>query len=334
MRIEQFDPIADAESLRACHQIYVATEACDTPDLPPTSYTVFEGAWAEGFGLNDPRETWLVFDDADEPIGCCILVFPARENPTLAYCDPRVTPQRRRAGVGSRLLEHCASRAREAGRARLQTYTRDGSAGAAFAHAKGATPGIDHVTRIMDVGATDAATLSALRADAQRHASGYETLSWLAPTPAEYIDQVAELNGLFADAPQDDGIETLSWDADRISSMEQVLLDKGVRMHTVVARHADSGQLVALTQVAVDPDTAGWAYQQLTAVRREHRGHRLGLLVKVSMLDRLGELEPDVKHIFTGNAGANDHMIAINEQLGYRVVAGSRSWELDVAARP
>jgi RimJ/RimL family protein N-acetyltransferase len=98
----------------------------------------------------------------------------------------------------------------------------------------------------------------------------------------------------------------------------------------VVARHIASGQLVALTEIATDPDTPGWGIQQLTSVRREHRGHRLGLLVKIAMLDFLAENEPDVRHIFTGNAGANDHMIAINELLGYQVAAVFRSWELDL----
>jgi GNAT superfamily N-acetyltransferase/RimJ/RimL family protein N-acetyltransferase len=331
MRIEQFDPETDIGSLRACYQIHLAAEACDTPDLPPPSYPVFEGAWAQGFGLGEPRETWLALDASGEPVGCYLIRLPVRENPTVAFCHLIVPPGRRRAGTGSELLEHCASRARETGRVRLQDYARDGSAGAAFARAKGATPGIGHVSRVMDVDAGVAATLSGLRADAQRRALGYEILSWQGPVPAEHLDQVVALHRLFADSPQDEGIETMLFDADRLRRMEQVMLEKGVRSYTVLARHADSGRLVALTEVVVDPETPGWAFQQLTAVMREHRGHRLGLLVKIAMLDLLAELEPDLKHISTGNAGANDHMIAINEQLGFRIAATSRYWDLDLA---
>jgi GNAT superfamily N-acetyltransferase len=332
MRIEQFDPLADAGSLRACYQIQVAADECDTPDLPIASYPVFEGAWAEGFGLGEPREAWLARDAAGEPVGCYLLRLPDRENPTVGFCQLLVTPARRRAGTGSELLAHCASRARDADRVKLQGYARDGSAGAAFAQAMGAIAGIEHVTRIMDVDASLNSRLASLRADAMRHADGYETLSWQMPAPQEHLSQLAELHRLFADAPRDEGIDAMTMDADRIRSAEQALVAKHVRWHTVAIRHTGSGQLVALTEIMVDPETQGWGFQQLTAVRREHRGHRLGLLVKIGMLDVLAELEPAVRHIYTGNAGANEHMIAINDQLGYRSTATSRSWDLDLAA--
>ena len=39
--------------------------------------------------------------------------------------------------------------------------------------------------------------------------------------------------------------------------------------------------------------------------------------------------EPDVRFIITENAGPNDHMIAINEQLGFEVVSVHRHWDVD-----
>ena len=59
-------------------------------------------------------------------------------------------------------------------------------------------------------------------------------------------------------------------------------------------------------------------YQHDTAVARDHRGHRLGLLVKSAMNLWLAESEPELKTIDTWNAESNDHMIAVNEELGYR----------------
>jgi hypothetical protein len=53
---------------------------------------------------------------------------------------------------------------------------------------------------------------------------------------------------------------------------------------------------------------------------RQHRGHRLGLYLKTAMLLWLREEQPQLELIDTGNAESNDHMIAINEQLGYRVM--------------
>jgi hypothetical protein len=50
------------------------------------------------------------------------------------------------------------------------------------------------------------------------------------------------------------------------------------------------------------------------------------------MLELLAEREPQVERIATGNAATNQHMIAVNEQLGYRVVEpGWRAYEMNVA---
>ena len=40
---------------------------------------------------------------------------------------------------------------------------------------------------------------------------------------------------------------------------------------------------------------------------------------------------PEVRHIITGNAGQNEYMIAINEQLGYEISSITRTWELEIS---
>jgi RimJ/RimL family protein N-acetyltransferase len=331
MRIEQFDPSADTDSLRACHQIALASHPYDAPSLPPPSYTMFEGGWAAGWGLGEPSEAWLAHDDSGEPVGCYLLRLPEKDNADVARCEPMVPPARRRTGIGSALLAHSTDRARNAGRHRFRADVVDGSAGEAFARAKGAVGGIDEVLRAMEVDASLPDRLAALRAEALPHAAGYETLCWAAPTPQEHLGQLAELEQLAVDAPRDEGIEPFAMDPDRIASMEKTTLDLGGRSYVVVARHVGTGQFVAMTEIVVEPRTPDWAFQQLTSVRREHRGHRLGLLVKTAMLDLLAEREPDLRHVLTENAGPNEHMIAINERLGYRIAAVLRSWELSLA---
>ena len=54
--------------------------------------------------------------------------------------------------------------------------------------------------------------------------------------------------------------------------------------YTVAGRHDATGELAALTEMAVDPADPGWGHQMFTAVTK-HRGHRLGLLMKIAMLD-------------------------------------------------
>ena len=93
--------------------------------------------------------------------------------------------------------------------------------------------------------------------------------------------------------------------------------------------------MAAVTAVEPDPDNPEWGHQQLTAVTRPHRGHRLGLLVKTAMLDWLAEAEPRLERIVTENAAVNQHMIAINEELGYELLEPlAQSYEVAVADLP
>ncbi|MGZ4469765.1 MAG: GNAT family N-acetyltransferase, partial [Nocardioidaceae bacterium] len=83
------------------------------------------------------------------------------------------------------------------------------------------------------------------------------------------------------------------------------------------------GQVVAHTVLVTppaehDPDNA---YQWATMVARGHRGHRLGMAVKVANLRALAERQPEVPQVVTTNAETNAWMVAINDRLGFRPVA-------------
>jgi hypothetical protein len=96
----------------------------------------------------------------------------------------------------------------------------------------------------------------------------------------------------------------------------------------VAARHDASGRLVAFTEVFVSPENPAWAQQGLTVVLPEHRGARLGLLVKCTMLADLREREPALRWIETDNAASNRHMVAVNEALGFAICDYWEEWQL------
>jgi len=303
----------------------------DHPDEAGWAFDSFAGKWGTGFD-GRPRQTWLATSDAGEPVGGYLLVLPDRENLSMAFCTLIVAPAARRSGVGRALLAHCADQARRAGRTRLTGTARDGAAGAAFATAVGAAGGIPEVMRILDIDAALAGRLVSLRAVAEKHAGGYSLLSWQPPAAPEHLDQLARLHGAMSDAPRDKGVEPNVWDAARVRRGEQAMAEHGLTSYSVAARHDATGELAALTEICTEADTPGWAFQQITAVLPAHRGHRLGLLVKVAMLEWLLAADPAVRHIQTGNAGANAHMIAINEQLGFRIAGSGRDWELNLTS--
>ena len=74
----------------------------------------------------------------------------------------------------------------------------------------------------------------------------------------------------------------------------------------------------------------GTAIQTDTLVLREHRGHALGLAMKVANLGALQREKPGLRFVRTWNADTNTHMIAINRQLGFRIVGWSREWAKDL----
>jgi GNAT superfamily N-acetyltransferase len=331
MKIDQFDASTDAEQLRSCFDIITASQRQDEPDLPVRSLTSLRNRWTTGFAGNR-RQTWLGVTDAGQPVGCYMLTLPDDENRDMAWCTLTVAPDRRRLGAGTALLAHCASQARLAGRARLTGEARDGSPGSAFMAATGATGGLTEIIRRLDIDAGMPGRIAGLRAAARPHASGYSLVSWSGASPADTIDDQALLSGAMADAPRDADVEPEVWDAERIRDLERRCFASGQQFYSVAARHELTGRLVAITQVFVEEGTPGWGFQMTTAVLPAHRGHRLGLLVKAQMLDLLVAHEPGITHILTGNGASNQHMIAINEQLGFVVTSAYRNWELDLTA--
>jgi GNAT superfamily N-acetyltransferase len=330
--IEQFDPATEPGRMRSCYQIMAECDRLDDPSIPVRSPESAAAWWAHGFG-GSPRQSWLASDSpGGEIVGCYLLMLPDRENLAMADCALYVAPGARRSGRGRELLVHCAGQARLAGRSRLSAETRDNSPGAAFAAALGATSGISEVLRMLTVDAALAARLPELRPAGEQRGGGYTLVSWLGKTPPEYMDDSARLSAAMADAPHDEGVDPELWDADRISRAEQTLIEAGQHLYGVAAKHEQSGHLAAITLISTDPGAPGWGFQALTAVLPDHRGYRLGLRVKVAMLEQLIADRPDVARIMTGNAGANRHMIAINEMLGFEVASVHRRWELDLSA--
>src|SRR5215472_10326641 len=326
MGMERFGA-EDERRADACFEIIRACQAADDPDGPPMERRVFAG-WLKTGWVGDPRETWLLEDDGGIE-GWYLLELPARDNPHLGILEIAVRPDRRRHGFGTALLRHAGARAVANGRDLLTGYAFTGGPGEAFARAAGAAGGQTEVQRAMDIDAISAERLAGLRATAERASAGYSMISWTGPAPAEYVDQVAAVNRTLYDAPHDPNREQPVWDAERVRATERRQRLQDVRAHTVAARHDASGELAGLTLIEVGQEYPEWGFQALTAVSRDHRGHRLGLRLKVAMLERLARQEPQMKRIVTSNAEANEHMISVNETLGYYLLGKTaRSWEL------
>ncbi|HEY2521833.1 MAG TPA: GNAT family N-acetyltransferase [Streptosporangiaceae bacterium] len=334
MLIERFDPEADEASTRAWYALYAAGAPVDEPGGPPMSPGVWMGLKAHGW-CAEPRENWLaVAGPGGALLGGYSLELPDRENQTRANLSLLVAPDRRRAGLGSTLLRHARARAAELGRRTTTSLVLEGTPGDGFARAHGAAAELVEARRTLDVAAIPAGHLARLRSSAEAAAAGYTLVIWENLTPDQWLEPVARLNDAMADAPHGEGEEPQVWDAGRVRLVDQYSVDEGLRRYSVAAVATATGELAALTQLAVEAPTPDWGHQELTAVARPHRGHRLGLLTKVAMLELVAAREPQVAFIETWNGEANAHMVAINEMLGFRQTGRVTAWLLPTTPAP
>ncbi|MBO0818300.1 MAG: GNAT family N-acetyltransferase, partial [Actinobacteria bacterium] len=205
--------------------------------------------------------------------------------------------------------------------------------GTAFARAVGATQRFTGVFWALRPRSLPAGRLAALRERAASAAAGYSLVSWEGPVAEDRLVEVAALFDVEDDAPRPEGQAPPGWDPARVRAADQRAAEQGLRFYTVAAADR-TGRLVAITQLGVDPLDAGSAFQELTAVARPHRGHRLGLLIKAAMLELLAAHEPQLTQIVTLTAEDNEHMNAINTELGFEILERQLSWELATARAP
>jgi GNAT superfamily N-acetyltransferase len=321
----------DPAVIRACHEIATAAIAADDPFGPPLTLRRLRGWLAHP---DQPIELWVAEGaTAGDIAGWYQLRLPDRENLDRGVLNLFVHPASRRRGLGRALLRHAAMRAADHGRSTLRGEALQGTAGAAFAARVGAAAGLVDARRVLALGKIPAGHVAVLREQAARAAAGYSLVSWEGRTPDQYLAGFAEVLNAANDMPRDAGEEEEVWDAERVrEQVDGLRARRGRHVYTIAALHAASGEMAALTDIEADPESPGWGFQLLTAVTRPHRGHRLGLLVKTAMLDWLAEAEPQLERIVTGNAAVNQHMIAINEQLGYELLEPpGQSYEIAVA---
>lgn len=277
-------------------------------------------------------EAWaLVEGPADAGVVRASALLEWRPTDNLDRLDARVItdPPARGRGHGTRLLDAVVERCGALGRTRLGADAwwpveagtdGEGAVGARFLRRHGFTLGISEVLRVLEL-PVPGEHLDVLAAEAAAHHGAYRVEVFVGPVPERWAEAWGALSGsLEVEAPTG-GIEMEAHasGAAEVRSEEEVMARQGRTPHRAVALDSD-GTLVAYTEVVTTEHEPHRAYQWGTLVRPDHRGHRLGLAVKVAALRLLVEHAPQVREVLTWNAEVNGPMIAVNERLGYRAV--------------
>lgn len=328
-------PVEDDEGMRQWYEMFVSAERGDHPDVPVMSFPEMLEK-ARGDHDSGWEDYWLGRLDRVATCGYR-LRMPLRDNLDTAMLLLAVAPEHRRRGYARTLAAHAIDQVRAMGRHRIwvevvEPVDGDPGAGALFAEKVGFRRALAQTRRVLDLAVIDRDHLAGLESDALAKAGGYELVTWTGRCPDELVEEYATLVGrLSTDAPLDDlDLEPELWDVARVRSEEALTLaQKRVQVLTA-ARHVASFELVAYTDIVVSEHDPGNAYQWNTIVRSDHRGHRLGLLVKTTNLRRLGAEAPRAQYVHTWNADSNRHMVAINEALGFVPLHREVEWQLDL----
>lgn len=304
-----------------------AARAVDTPYLLGVTTTIFAARLRHGWD-GDRILAALARDERDRVIGVLEVWLPHWDNAHLGAVEVTVDPVVRRQGVGRQLFDAGVARVRAEGRTLVLSECFDATAGVDFLKAMGLDRALEAVHRRQDLVTVDWARLDAEYAAAESHAEGYELVRIAGPTPDDLMTGVAQMTAAINDAPIGDlDIEDEVFSPERIRAFETAQLARGHRFYRVVARERSSGVLAGHTMVGVDSERPWHAGQHDTSVLRAHRGHRLGLLLKIDMLRWLAEVEPQLRILDTQNAASNAHMIQVNEVLGYHLLGITFEWQ-------
>jgi len=296
------------------------------------------------------RNFWIVLQD-DEVVGRIGVDIPLDEGSTSAIWIIELLRRVWSHGIGSAAYELVERTARGNGRTVLQSWAEHPAAdGPRLAPPTGfGSIPEDHAARfylhhgytLEQVERSSAfdltgsfAEVERLRADAEAASGDYRVVQWFAPTPAEHVDGYAWMKSRMSTDTPTGAMEFAeeAWTADRIAEHDARYTDAGRTLLVTAAQHIATGELCAFNELVIGNDRTEASHQEDTLVLKEHRGHRLGTLVKCAGLLTWRDVAPASPRVITYNAEENRPMLDINEAIGFTPIAYDGAWKkvLDV----
>lgn len=319
LRIDAVAP-GDEIALRAFWETERAAHRADRPYavLAPLSHQRLSISSASRYY----RRVLLLGSLDGQPVGTAHVGISLKDNQHLGDLEVAVLPEHRRRGHGRRLYE--------AGLGRLAAEGRDtvvgeahtpldphGSAPWEFALAMGCEDVHQEDHLVLELPRADA-DLAELRT--RLATASYDVLTWRDRCPDEHVAAYCALaSQMSSDVPLG-GVDyqPVTFDEARLRLGEE---RAGQSYDSVVAaaRERASGALVAYSVVYLPHDGED-AIQDDTLVMPDHRGHRLGTLLKLATLEAVQREHPGRRLLHTWTSPDNPAMHHTNLGFGYRPV--------------
>ena len=319
------------DELRMLHEVEAPVEAERRPGRTPQpleSYIAFARKLPSQFH----DHTWVAQDVDGTPAASAACWWNAAGDARVMECDVSVRRDRRRQGLGSRLLQTICETTLEAGRTILVWSTFDSvPAGEAFARRVGGRVARVNRTSDLRLAAVDRSMLERWIAEAAGRRLGYTLDVVDGPYPEALRGDAARFHHIMQTAPRDDlDVGDVHLSEDDVTELDAALVEAGRQRWTILVRDP-AGRCVGGTEVTFEPWEPSTAFQQNTGIDPEHRGLGLAKWCKAAMLERIRRERPAVERVRTGNAFSNAPMLAINDALGFEVTSTITEWQADAA---
>jgi GNAT superfamily N-acetyltransferase len=296
---------------------------------------------------HDPRRLFLARVQG-QIVGRGTYEYSPEPRDPVGWLTVEILPQFRRRGIGHAVFKAMEAVAQRDGRTTYQTgfisrsdipgkriYSPTGFGsvparddGVRFALKHGFA--LEQIERLSSLALpVDPAALAAHRAEAEAAAGrDYRVVRWEGRTPEDRRDDLATLrNRMATDAPYGQlEIREEKWTATRVSDQDDLEEQSPRILLTSAIEYLPTGRLVAFNELSVPPELARSVAQRDTLVLSEHRGNRLGMLLKIDNIEALTQSYPGHPAITTGNAEENRYMLSVNEAVGFVALAYESAW--------
>jgi GNAT superfamily N-acetyltransferase len=323
--------LADDDVMRVAYEVDARSSRVAREAMPIWTLEEFLGAHRSSD--SGERQEFFGAFDGDTLLGTCEAWFPLLDNLDKVYVGLQVDPSARRRGVGRALVAELEARATADDRMLLLTDSkippgeRETHPYRRFADACGFEFSNVEVVRHLALPVAEDRLEEWAEEAAARH-DGYRIETFVDDElPDELAESLCLLMGQLAvDAPTGKvDFEEEAFGVDRLRERYAAAAAMGRSIFETVAISTD-GTVAAQSTLAVATGLGPDVFQWGTFVHREHRGHKLGLAVKVANIRAVQGAYPDKQRVTTQNAEDNQFMVDINKQMGFEAVEDSAEW--------
>ncbi|MFV2099728.1 GNAT family N-acetyltransferase [Micromonospora sp. LOL_024] len=327
--VREWDPrTASSAEIASLLDTLNAVLAADLPQDPPWR----EGSLREYLAEVMPGErriSWVAQQESadDGTPGAILGQVHVLLLGNIGVLEVLVHPAVRRNGLGRDLVLRAARRVYQEGFESIGVEVVGDTPAVGFYESLGFSQEYVETRSVLDLSSVDWSELGSMSTEV---VAGYQVQFHPGGPPDELMEAYARSKAEIRDI-EDGELRPSSYDPQRLRDSLDCLHRRGMTPYIVLALHERTGEVAGLTEVVVPAQHPTRADQYDTIVVQDHRGHGIDRAIKARMLLELRSAEPQLTEVQTWNAQANEVMLKVNAELGYRTDRDWCEYSVDVA---